>query len=88
MFNELKLWEQTQGDGKLQQHVIYEGKPRRGVREPRGTKSQVVWYYDKWHRKVALVHQYLRPDGTVGGAGRPDPKRVWKDGVIYTCLEC
>ncbi len=23
---------------------------------------------------VALVHQYVRPDGTLGGSGLPDPK--------------
>ncbi|MBI2907275.1 MAG: hypothetical protein HYX92_06425 [Chloroflexi bacterium] len=25
---------------------------------------------------VALVHQYVRPDGAIGGSGRPDPKRI------------
>jgi hypothetical protein len=25
---------------------------------------------------VALAHQFLLPDGTLGGSGRPDPKVV------------
>jgi len=25
---------------------------------------------------IAIVHQYLLPNGTLGGSGRPDPKRV------------
>jgi hypothetical protein len=33
--------------------------------------------------KVAGVHQYLRPDGTIGLSGRPDPKEVYIDGVLY-----
>lgn len=33
--------------------------------------------------RVALVHQYLRPDGTVGASGQPDPKWLLEDGVIY-----
>jgi len=23
-----------------------------------------------------MVHQYLRPDGTIGSSGKPDPKRI------------
>ena len=33
--------------------------------------------------RVALVHQYLRPDGTVGASGRPDPKAVLERGTLY-----
>lgn len=37
--------------------------------------------------KVAVVHRYLRPDGTLGASGKPDPKRVLHAGVVYgvTC---
>jgi hypothetical protein len=31
------------------------------------------------------VHQYLRPDGTLGLSGRPDPKLVLYEGVVYYC---
>ena len=32
---------------------------------------------------VAEVHQYVRPDGSLGGSGLPDPKRLYKDGILY-----
>lgn len=41
--------------------------------EPPGTRSQIVIYTDGADA-VAMVHRYLRPDGTLGGSGRPDPK--------------
>mgnify|MGYP000073566532 CR=1 FL=1 len=50
--------------------------------EPVGTRSQMVAYFDGV-RKVALVHRYLRPDGTVGASGMPDPKELLDDGVLY-----
>jgi hypothetical protein len=30
-----------------------------------------------------MVHQYLRPDGTLGASGLPDPKLVVHEGVVY-----
>jgi hypothetical protein len=50
---------------------------------PAGTKSQMVAYYERDATKVAEVHQYLCPDGTLGASGMPDPKYVYADGVIY-----
>jgi len=32
---------------------------------------------------VALVHQYLRSDGTLGASGQPDPKRIVIGNVVY-----
>jgi hypothetical protein len=43
----------------------------------------MVVYLDSNDDQVALVHQYLRTDGSLGGSGRPDPKKVLKDGVLY-----
>ena len=41
--------------------------------EPQCTHSQM---YEYWLNGavVALVHQYLRPDGSIAGSGLPDPK--------------
>lgn len=44
--------------------------------EPFCTYSQILYYYTKDESPVAVVHQYLRPDGTIGGSGLPDPKRL------------
>ena len=48
--------------------------PRSLPSEPPGTLSQVLEYYDADGQMLVLVHQYLRPDGTIGASGKPDPK--------------
>ncbi len=51
--------------------------------------SRMVWYYamtgDGSLRKVALVHEYRRPDGSLGGSGLPDPKRLIVGDEILFC---
>ena len=42
---------------------------------PPGTRSQIIRYF-KGRQWVLEVHQYLRPDGTLGASGLPDPKRL------------
>lgn len=54
---------------------------------PNGTLSQIVYYTDRAGNRVAVVHQHLLSDGTIGGSGRPDPKYLRHDGVIYTPAE-
>ena len=54
--------------------------------QPHCTRSQEVYYYDANNREVARVHQYLRPDGSLGGKGKPDPKRLWENGILYALL--
>ena len=51
--------------------------------EPHCTESQIVDYFDNSGLEVARVHQFLRPDGTLGASGKPDPKRIVVDGVTY-----
>jgi hypothetical protein len=53
----------------------------RKLRMPLGSQSQIVAYRVPGLGKVALVHQYVRPDGTV--RGRPDPKYLVIDGTMY-----
>ncbi len=48
---------------------------------PPGSQSQIVAYRAPGLGKVALVHQYIRPDGNV--RGRPDPKYLVIGGEIY-----
>ena len=33
--------------------------------------------------EIVRVHQYDRPDGTIGLSGTPDPKRVLRNGILY-----
>jgi hypothetical protein len=34
-------------------------------------------------REVAVVHQYLRENGSLGASGLPDPKRICQGDTIY-----
>jgi hypothetical protein len=69
--------------GALSEQLIREGVPASSANQPPGTKSQVLAYINPSRRQVAVVHQYLRPDGTLGGGGRPDPKKLWHNGTLY-----
>ncbi len=48
-----------------------------------GTRSIVDSYYDETDRKVMTLHHFLRPNGTLGGSGKPDPKELLVDGIMY-----
>src|SRR5215831_17614223 len=51
--------------------------------EPQGTRSQTIRYVDLAGQWVVEIHQYLRPDGSLGASGRPDPKRLRIAGTIF-----
>ena len=59
-----------------------EGRPSSKA-EPPGTRSQMVAYVDSEGHRIALVHQYHRPNGALGGSGRPDPKELYEVGIVY-----
>jgi hypothetical protein len=82
IFNEKQYLERVER-GELRAHVLKEGHARRASGEPWCTASQYVAYYDAEGRKVAEVHQYRRQDGSIGGSGRPDPKRILMDDEIW-----
>ena len=42
----------------------------------------MAYVSDAGHR-MFLVHLSLRPDGTIGASGKPDPKWLFEDGVVY-----
>jgi len=53
-------------------------------REPYCTHSQMIRYSDQAGHWVVVVHQYVRPNGTIGGSGRPDPKRLRIVNTVFT----
>lgn len=53
---------------------------------PVGTLSQIVHYLDELGRVVAIVHQFRKPNGKIGGSGKPDPKMLEFDGDTYHAL--
>lgn len=80
IFNEGRYYERVlAGELRTEVESIHAADPRSG--EPDGTFSEMVWYFDGPER-VALVHQYRRPDLSLGASGRPDPKRLLLDSEI------
>lgn len=55
--------------------------------EPFCTYSQMVSYRDTQNKEIARVHQYLRPDGSIGASEKPDPKRLFEDGVLFRLVK-
>lgn len=84
MFNEGRYYERVQA-GELVAEVGYNRHPcPPKANQPYCTRSQTVRYVDLQEgREVALVHQYLREDGSLGASGRPDPKRISQGTTIY-----
>jgi hypothetical protein len=73
-FNDGRYWERVR-TGELKAQIRDDCVPRKLPRgEPRGTRSQIVLYRNATGRVVAIVHQYKRPDGTLGASRLPDPK--------------
>ncbi len=87
MFNELQLWERAKA-GELRQVVGDNRHPAlTKAKEPHCTRSQIISYMDKDDNEVARVHQYLRPNGKIGASGKPDPKKLLHEGVLYCFTE-
>jgi hypothetical protein len=83
MFNDGKYWEQVK-QGILRAELKannHPSSPRAKV--PFCTRSQYLVYSNSNGQKIAGVHQYLRPDGKLGASGRPDPKELFVNGVLY-----
>ena len=79
------------GTGNLREFTVVVMENRHpsltAANEPFCTQSQMVSYRDTENREIARVHQYLRADGSIGASGRPDPKRLLEDGVLYRLVK-
>jgi hypothetical protein len=83
MFNEGRYWERM-NSGEFFEVLYREGHPSpKDSHEPPCTRSQIIAYLDARGRQVAIVHQYLRKDGKLGGSGRPDPKKLFHQGKLF-----
>jgi hypothetical protein len=51
---------------------------------PRCTRSQMIGYFDENGVRIVLMHQYRLQNGLLGASGKPDPKELLLDGVIYS----
>lgn len=62
-------------------------KRARSRGEPPGTRSLGISYVNDQGHRIFLVHIYLRPDGTIGASGKPDPKWLFENGVVYSARD-
>lgn len=70
--------------GDLLPKLVREGHPSPPQsHQPPCTRSQIIAYLNSKGQRVAIVHQYLRTDGKLGGSGLPDPKLLFHDGKLY-----
>jgi hypothetical protein len=75
---------QAIAEGRYSEQVRRESHlqiPRSG--EPYCSWSQLVSYRDAAGVQVVVAHRFKRPGGAIGASGRPDPKFLLHDGVIY-----
>jgi len=50
--------------------------------QPLGTMSQEISYFENGV-EIVRVHQFVLPDGSLGGSGLPDPKRIYEGNTAY-----
>lgn len=63
-----------------QNHPAEDGYPQ----EPEGTITGLIEIIDpSTNQRLAVAHRLLRPDGSFGASGYPDPKMVIITGTIY-----
>lgn len=82
MFN-AERFQRRIASGELRAKLLEDGTPSPRAGEPPGTRSQIIAYLDPRGARVAIIHQYLRPDGSLGASGRQDPKAIRLGDIIY-----
>jgi hypothetical protein len=63
---------------------IYDEPAHPKSRQTPGTRSKVYKYFDGLNA-VMWLHCFECPDGSLGGSGKMDPKRMLVAGVEYYC---
>jgi hypothetical protein len=86
MFNEGGYWDKAKSGEFTTVTLEHRHPSLTAANEPFCTFSQMISYRDASDNEMARVHQYLRPDGTVGASGKPDPKRLFVDGTLYRLM--
>ena len=86
LFNDGGYWENVQS-GKWTAHIL-ESRISDALTEETVQITSVMYsYYDENGAEVARVHQYERPDKTIAASGKPDPKRLVKEGILYRLIK-
>src|ERR1700728_1498913 len=82
MFNEGQYWEKVRSR-ELVAVVIHEGMPDPDSGQPSGTITRTYAIRDRDGNDLVHAHAFIQPGWIIGASGRLDPKRIWKDGVLY-----
>lgn len=82
MFNKGKYWERVKS-GELAAKGRSNHLTRPEAKQPWCTYTETLAYTEASGIELARIHQYRRQDGSLGGKGKPDPKRIFLNGVIY-----
>ena len=87
-FNGARYWDRTLAGEFVSRpfgrQSVYQNPEGSEHPEPEGTLSGLISIIDPTtDHEMARAHRLLRPDGTIGASGLPDPKIVWIDGVLY-----
>jgi hypothetical protein len=77
IFNEGRYFERAQSGELIPVRMRNDHPDTPLAGEPKCTHSQTWYYYTRRRELVAVVHQYERPDGSIGLHGRPDPKALY-----------
>jgi hypothetical protein len=67
----------------LQKRCVYDEPASPKSNQVPGTRSLVIQYYNAVGERVLTTHHFLKPDGTLGGRGKIDPKELLVDGIMY-----
>jgi hypothetical protein len=81
-FNDGGCWEKVTS-GEYTEVLLEENISTLLTQETVEIRSQMVSYRDKENNEISRVHQFVRPDGSLAASGRPDPKRLLIDGILY-----
>ena len=82
-FNAGQYWEKVKSGVLVPTNLKDRHLDEPSKREPEYTRSQYIIYRNPNGEFVAGVHQYLRPDRTLGASGKPDPKRLIVNGILW-----
>jgi hypothetical protein len=81
-FNESGYWENVKS-GKWTAVILEQRRSGALPQETVEIKSIMLSYQDENGNEMARVHQYERPDKSIAASGLPDPKRMFKDGILF-----
>jgi outer membrane protein assembly factor BamB len=88
LFNAARIFERA-ANGELHEDVTRSSHLSRAAahraEQRYCTSSEIVVYSDWNGQRLAICHWYIRA-GRIGGSGRPDPKWLTSDGVVYALV--